>query len=83
MIANMINNRKLDSILTELFIRGGKFNISLVLFTQSYFYVPKNIRLNTTNFLVTKIPNKTELQQIAIKISLISTDNVLLNHIVF
>ena len=64
----MINNRKLDSIKTELFVGGRKFNISLVFFTQSYFDVSKNIRLNTTNFFVTKIPNKRELQHIAIKI---------------
>ena len=41
MIADMINNKKLDSIVTELFIRGRKFNISIVFITQSYFKVPK------------------------------------------
>ena len=41
-------------------------NISLVFFTQSYFKVPKNVRLNTTHFFIMKIPNKRELQQIAI-----------------
>ena len=43
MIADMINNKKLDSIVTELFIRGRKINISLVLITQSYFKVPKDV----------------------------------------
>ena len=64
MIADMINNRRLDSIVTELFIRGRKLNISLVFITQSYFKVPKDVRLNTTHFFIAKIPNKRELQQI-------------------
>ena len=50
MIADMINNKKLNSIVTELFIRGRKLNISLVFITQSYFEVPKDVRLNTTHF---------------------------------
>ena len=58
----MINNKKLNSIVTELFIRGRKLNISLVFITQSYFKVPKNIRVNTTHFFIMKIPNKRELQ---------------------
>ena len=66
MIADMINNKKLNSIVTELFIRGRKLNISLVFITQSYFKVPKDVRLNTTHFFIMKIPNKRELQQIAI-----------------
>ena len=65
MIADMIHNKKLNSIVTELFIRGRKLNISLVFITQSYFKVPKNVRLNTTHFFIAKIPNKRELQQIA------------------
>ena len=48
MIADMIENKKLNSIITELFIRGRKLNISLVFITQSYFKVPKDVRLNTT-----------------------------------
>ena len=64
MIADMINNTKLNSIVTEL--RGRKLNISLVFITQSYFKVPKDVRLNTTHFFIAKIPNKRELQQIAI-----------------
>ena len=66
MITDMIHNKKLNSIVTELFIRGRKLNISLVFITQSYFKVPKDVRLNTTHFFITKILNKRELQQIVI-----------------
>ena len=66
MIADMINNNKLDSIVTELFIRGRKLNFSVVFITQSYFKVPKDVRLNSTHFVIMKIPNKRELQQIAL-----------------
>ena len=65
MIANMISNKKLNSIITELFIRGRKLNIYLVFVTQAYFKVPKDVRLNSTHFFIMKIP-KRELQQIAI-----------------
>ena len=64
MIADMLSNEKLNPIVTELLIRGRKLNISLVFITQSYFAVPKNIRLNSTHYFVMKIPNKRELQQI-------------------
>ena len=66
MIADIIKNKKLNSIVTELFIRGRKLNISIVFITQSYFKVPKDVRLNTSHFFIAKIPNKRELQQIAI-----------------
>ena len=66
MIADMINNKKLDSIVTELFIRGRKLNISIVFITQSYLKVPKDVRLNSTHFFIMKIPNKRELQQTAL-----------------
>ena len=66
MIADMINNKKLNSIVTELFIRGRKLNISLIFITQSYFKVPKDVRNNSTHFFIMKIPNKRKLQQIAI-----------------
>ena len=59
----------MNSIVTELFSWGRKLNISLVFITQSYFKVPKDVRLNTTQFLIMKIPNKKELQQIAINFS--------------
>ena len=62
----MNNNRKLNSIVTEFFTRGRKLNISLVVITQSYFKVPKDVRLNTTHVFIMKILNKRELQQIAL-----------------
>ena len=61
MTADMINNKKLNSIVTELFIRGKKLNISLIFITQPYFKVPKEVRNNSTHFFITKIPNKREL----------------------
>ena len=66
MIADIINNKKLNSIVTELFIRGRKLNISIVFITESYFKVPKEVRLTTTHSFIMKIPNKRELQQIAL-----------------
>ena len=78
MIADMIQNKKLNSIVTELFIRGRKLNISLVFNTQSYFKVPKDARLNTNDFFITKSLSKRELQQIAINYSSgISTEDFL------
>ena len=65
-IADVIDNNKLNPIVTELFIRGRKLNISIVFITQSYFKVPKDVRLNSTHFFLMKIPNKRELQQIAL-----------------
>ena len=58
-IADMINKKKLNSILTKLFIRGRKLNISLVFITQSYLKVPKDVRLNTSHFFIAKIPKRT------------------------
>ena len=66
MIADMISNKKLNSIVTELFIRCRKLNISLVFISQSYFKVPKDVRNNSTHFFIMEIPNKRGLQQIAI-----------------
>ena len=54
MIADMINNKKLNPAVTELFIRGRKLNISIAFITQSYFKVPKNVRLNSTHFFIRK-----------------------------
>ena len=52
-IADMINKKKqLNPIVTELFIRGRKLNISIVFITQPYFKVPKDVRLNFTHFLI-------------------------------
>ena len=65
MIAHMINNKKLNSIITKLFIRGKKLNIPLVFITQSNFQVLKDVPLNTTHFFIAKIPNRRELQETA------------------
>ena len=66
MIADIMTNKKFQSIIKELFIRCRKLNISLVFITQSYFSVPKDVRLNSTHYLIMKINNKRELQNIAI-----------------
>ena len=65
----MINNKRLNPALTELFIRGRKLNISIVFITQSYFKVQKDVRLNSTHFFIIKISNNRELQQIALNYS--------------
>ena len=91
MITDMINNKKLNSIVTELFVRGRKLNVSLVFITQSNFKVPKDVRQNSTNFFIIKISNKRELQQIALNHSsdINSEDfikickDILLSHILF
>ena len=62
MIANMLSNKK---VVTELFIRGRKLNISLVLITRSHFFVPKKIKLYSIHYFIKKIPNKKEIQQIS------------------
>ena len=69
MTADMINNKKLNPVVTELFIRGRKLNISIVFITQSYFNVLKDVRIDYTHFFIMKIPNKRELQQIALNLS--------------
>ena len=61
----MISNKKLNPVVTELFIRGSKLNISIAFITQLYFKVPKDVTLNSTHFFIMKIANKRELQQIA------------------
>ena len=66
MIADIINNKKLNSIVTELLITDRKRNISIVFITRSYFKVLKDVRLNSTHFFIMKIPNKREHQQIAL-----------------
>ena len=69
MIADMIDNKDLNSIVTNLFIRCRKVNLSLAFIRQSYFKVLKNVRLSTTHFFIMKIPNKREFQQIALNYS--------------
>ena len=64
MIVDMLTNKKLNRIVTESFIRGRKLNIFFFFITQSYFAVPKNIRLNPTHYFIKKILNKREFQQI-------------------
>ena len=66
MIADMINNKKLNPTVTELLIRGRKLNISIIFITQSYFKVPKDVTLSSRHFFIMKIANKRELQQIAL-----------------
>ena len=66
----MINNKKPNPTVIELFVSGKKLDISLVFITQSYFKVPKEVRLNSTHFFIMKIPNKRKLQQISINHSL-------------
>ena len=62
LIADMLSNKKKNPVVTESFIRGRKLNISLVFITQNYFAVPKNIRLNSTYYLIMKIRKRKELQ---------------------
>ena len=64
MITDMLSNKKINQLVTELFIRDGKLNISLAFITQS-FSVPKNIRLNSTHYFIMKIWSKREIQEIA------------------
>ena len=63
-ISDMLSNKKLNPIVTELFIRGRNLNISLNFITQSYFAISKDNILNSTHYCIMKIPNKRELQQI-------------------
>ena len=52
----MINNKKINSVVTELFIRGRKLNISLIFIIQSYYKVPKDVRNNSTHFFYYENP---------------------------
>ena len=65
MIADIMINKKFQAIIKELFIRCRKLNISLVFITQPYFKTPKDARLNSTHYLIMKIHNRRELQNIA------------------
>ena len=66
MIADIMTNKKFQSIIKELFIRCRRLNISLVFITQCYFCVPKDVRLNSTHYLIMKINNRKKLQKTAI-----------------
>ena len=81
MIADMESNKKLSPIVTELFLRGRKIDIFI---SQSYFKMPKTIRLNTIHYFIMKIPNKKDLQQIVSKKNLSNfIKKILKNHIHF
>ena len=66
MISHVISDKKSQQILKDLFIRFRKLNISLCFLTKSYFSVPKDVRLNCTHYILFKLNNKRELQNIAI-----------------
>ena len=66
MIAYIMSNKKFKAMIKELFIGCRKLNISFVFITQSYFSVPKDVTLNSTHYLIMKINNRKELQNIAI-----------------
>ena len=66
MSPDIVNNKKLNSIVTDLSIRGRKLNIALVFITQSNFKVLKDVRLNSNHFFIMRSPNKRELQQTAL-----------------
>ena len=66
MIADILTNEKFQDIIKELFLRCRKLNILLVFITQSHFSVPKDMTLNSTHYLIMKINNKKELQNITI-----------------
>ena len=89
--ADMLSNKKNNPVVTDFFVRGKKWNISLVFTSQSYFAVPKIIRLNSIHYFIMKIPNWQELQQAAFNHSSdmtletlwIFTKNIRQNHILF
>ena len=64
MVTDMVSDKKLNSLVTEQFIRGRKRSILLVFITQSYFKVPKDVRVNSANFLLCKIQPKESLDQL-------------------
>ena len=66
MISHVMSNKKAQQVLKELFIRCRKLNIGLCFLTQSYFSVPKDLRLNITHYIIIKLNNKRESQNIAI-----------------
>ena len=94
MTADITGNKKFQAIIKELFIRCRKLNISLFVISQSYFSVPKDVRLNSTYYFIMTINNNRELQNIAInhsadiKIMIIKIlrnfiENVQKKHIIF
>ena len=79
----MIYNKKLNTIVTELFIRGRKLNISHVFITQSFSKVTKDVRLNTSHFFITKIPNKSDINTKDFANIHRSIENIQMNHVLF
>ena len=77
MIAGMLNNKKFNPVVTELFIRGRKLNISLVLIAHSYFAVPKNIRLNSTHYFIMKFQRNNSFNKSLLIIHQILTSKIL------
>ena len=65
MVADMLTNKKRNPVVTAVFIRGRKLNISLAFITQFYFALWKDIWVNSTHYFIMKIPKKQELQQFA------------------
>ena len=65
MIADIMSSKKFKAIIKELFIRCRKLNISIVFITQSYFRMPKNARLNSTQYIIMKIQSRRQLQNMA------------------
>ena len=88
-IADVISNKKLSPILTELFIRREKLNISTIFTTQTYFKIPKDVRLNSRHFLLGKLKATKSFNKLHVVIHQISTlktlwiiiKNILQNHI--
>ena len=66
MISHVMSDKKAQQVLKDLFIRCRKLNISLCFLTQSYFSVPKDVRLNCTHYILFKLNNKRDLKNIAI-----------------
>ena len=69
MIADIMENKNIQAIMKELFVRWRKLNMALLFITQSYFSVQKDVRLNSTHYLIMKVNNRKELQNIAINYS--------------
>ena len=64
MTTDMLSNKKLNPVVTELYIRCRKIKISLVFIRESYFAIPKNIRLNSMHYFIMKSPNKEDKEEL-------------------
>ena len=81
MISHVMSDKKAQQVFKYLFIRCRKLNISLCFLTQSYFSVPKDVRLNCTHYIIFKLNNKRELQNMLLIILLILIIKILLRFI--